>query len=252
MRWACLILVLCFPTFAIGSPHDEARKLIATGAKQQAWDLLYPLAAQEQDARAQVMLGQMLLSSPEVPDNEEKALRMFRAAERNGHPAASRFISMAEQQKQFSRQAESRVARAKDYYARAQKDYEALQSKLAQGFLDGSGKIYSAKVDVFIDSDSSVPKRIERLIEEDPKLSEEVLVTYYVVFDRSQIGSANPFTNNFNAPDKGLEPDIDGSLAGELGIDTFPAIALRTAKNRDALLLTFDRLASWAESRRDQ
>lgn len=245
MRLSLLTMLLLLPIITLATPHDRARQLIASGEKQDAWDLLYPLATQEQDPRAQIILGQLLLSSRNVPNHMEKALRMFRAADQNGHPAGRHFVNLTSEQIQFEAQAKKRVANSRMYYAQAEREYERLSKQLEKGFLDSDGKIYSARIDVFVTQATNLLSQVESLIKSNPKLEGSVLTTYHLVFDESKIGIANPFPSSFRPPEQGLEPDINGSLARELRVRDFPSIVLREAENRLPLALTIDQLQSW-------
>lgn len=247
MRHALIFFLLCLvlPVSA-ETLYGEASRLIAQGKKQQAWAILYPLATNDGDSRAMMILGQMLLNSPEVEDNSQKALRMFRAADNNGHPGAATLVKVARSQMEFSRRAAQRVANATTYYAQAERDYTKLQERLKNGFLDNDGTLYSAQVDVFIDGDSTIPSQVERLVSGSPQLSESVLTRYHLVFDESQIGVANPFSFDFRPPAKGLEPDINGQTAGKLGVSSLPAIVLRTTQDKSPRAVSLDQLMRWA------
>lgn len=242
-----IVFALAFLTTTVfASPYDKASEMIANGDKQKAWDLLYPLAASEHDARAQVILGQLLLSSPNVPDHMDKALRMFNAAKRNGHPAGARFVQLTKEQLQFSNQANQRISNSKRYYAKAEREYQKLTHQMEKGFIDSSGDLFSARVDVFITEDSDMPAKVERLLQNDPLLSTQVMTKYHLVFDHSEIGTANPFSSTFRPPSDGLQPDIDGALASQLGVQSFPAIVVREAESRSPKTMTFDQLQNWS------
>lgn len=240
-------ILFCFSLTAFAqSVYEESSRLIAAGKKQQAWSVLYPLAKNNGDTRAMMILGQMLLNSPEVEDSSQKALRMFRAAANNGHPGAEALVEVARSQMEFSRQAAKRVANATAYYAQAERDYAEYQERLKNGFLDDDGNLYSAQIDVFINGDSTIPSQVESLVSANPQLREAVLTRYHLVFDESQIGNANPFTPSFTPPTKGLEPDINGQTARELGVSRFPAIVLRTTQDRTPKGVSLDQLTRWA------
>lgn len=219
--------------------------MIAAGKKQQAWSVLYPLAKNNGDSRAMMILGQMLLNSPEVEDSSQKALKMFRAAASNGHPGAEALVEVARSQMEFSRQAAQRLTNATAYYAQAERDYAKYQERLKKGFLDDDGNIYGAQVDVFINGDSPIPSQIESLLSRNQQLRGSVLTRYHLVFDESKIGKANPFTPSFKPPTKGLEPDINGETARELGVSRFPAIVLRTTQDKTPKSVSLDQLTRW-------
>lgn len=247
MRFCLLPILLCLslPLSAL-TVYAESSRLIAAGNKQQAWALLYPLARDEGDSRSMMLLGQMLLNSPEIDDNSNKALRMFRAAANKGHPGAADLVEVARSQMEFSREAERRVANARTYYSQAERDFAKLQKRLQDGFLDDDGSLYDAQVDVFIDGDSPVPSQVERLISSRLELRSSVLTRYHLVFDKSQIGRANPFSPAFSPPTKGLEPDINGKMARKLGVSRFPAIVLRTSSSKTPKPVSLNQLTTWA------
>lgn len=240
-----MLLCLALPVSA-QTVYEQSSRLIAAGNKQQAWAILYPLARDEGDSRAMMILGQMLLNSPEITDSSQKALRMFRAAANNDHPGAATLVEVARSQMEFSREAEQRVANAKTYHAQAKRDYATLQERLQSGFLDDDGNLYGAQVDVFIDGDSPIPSQVERLILSSAELKANVLTRYHLVFDESQMGRANPFSPDFSPPNKGLEPDINGRLAREFGVSRFPAIVLRTARRKTPETVSLNQLTQWA------
>lgn len=248
MKLIALTLLATLSTVSLAqSVYQQASEQIANGQKQQAWNLLYPLARNDRDAKAMMMLGQMLLNSPEIADSEEKALRMFEAAEREGQRNASAFIEIAKNQQRFSRQAAQRVSKARSYYAEAEREYERTQQLLKGGFIDGDANVYPARVDVFIDGDSALPVEVERLMNSRQALREDVLVYHHLVFDRDQIGNANPFTSDFQPPASGLGPDIDGELARELGVTRLPALVIRTKDSRSPRVVNLSELTAWAK-----
>lgn len=247
MRLSLISILLCLALPASAQTvYEESSRLIAAGKKQQAWAILYPLAKNDGDSRAMMILGQMLLNSPEVEDSSQKALRMFRAAASNGHPGAQTLVEVARSQTEFSRQADQRVANAKAYYAQAERDYATMQERLKNGFLDDDGNLYGAQVDVFIDGDSAAPSQVENLVSSSPQLKANVLTRYHLVLDESQIGNANPFSPDFRPPAKGLEPDVNGRAARELGVSRFPAIVLRTTRDKSPKAVSLNQLIQWA------
>lgn len=245
-RAALLLCLFIFSPLVLAGPVEDARALIAKGQKGEAWRLLYPIAVKEQDPVAQLMMGQLLLASPSVDENTSKALKFFRAAERNGNRAAPRFIEIAEQQMRYSREAESRVNASKKLYQVAERSHAELAEKLKRGFVDGDGNVRSHRVDVFVQGDTPVTQLVETLFNQNADLADETILKFHLVFDAKDMGSANPFSDGYIPPETGFNPDIDGVLASELGVRSLPAIVLREHKNKQPQIVNFSQLNNWA------
>lgn len=90
---ALLLLLLLLPHIPLHADiYSDGWELIQTKQVREAWQLLMPLA-KKGDMKAQYMLGAMLVSNPEVPNNLSKAKKLITASANQGYGPAKRYLS---------------------------------------------------------------------------------------------------------------------------------------------------------------
>lgn len=89
-RFLLLLLLIHFPIQA--DIYSDGWELIQSKKIREAWQLLIPLA-KKGDMKAQYMLGTMLVSNPEVPNNLTKAKKLISASANQGYGPAKRYLS---------------------------------------------------------------------------------------------------------------------------------------------------------------
>lgn len=230
----------------MASTIDDARKLIAKGEKREAWAILYPIAKTEGSAEAQYLLGYLLLNSPGLENYLNKALVYFRAAERSGHRSASVAIDGVKRQIQARELGHSTVDRSTELYERNREEFAAYSKRVRNGFVTGEGGVVPHKLDVFVIGGSQLVHEVTRIVTHTPGLSSSLSLTFNLVINQDELGNTDIFPEGFQPPPGGFVPDIDGALAAQLGVKTFPSLALQVNRNSDPKIISLGQFRTWA------
>lgn len=220
--FSILALLLSLPLLAHAS-MKEVDAALRSGDKAKAWNLLYEMA-RAGNTQAMFTMAQLLESSPEIPDNKDKALLYYTAAAERGHKQARTMVHQHKRQKQLQvtgpSQQEIQAAIREN-----ERRYKEMAAAAKDPFVKADGTTAQYKVDVFVTEASQLLQEVINV--RNSVQRDDVIWNFHLVLDDSVIGNTQHLFQLLTTPPKeGFIPDIDGSEAARLGISTFPAISI--------------------------
>lgn len=253
MKLILFFILFLFQSVAFAdaaSDLEQGKQLLAQGKKKEAWQVLHPLAHQERNPEALLLMGQVLVDSNEIDNNLAKAIPYFKAAEAEGNPIAGSLRQATEKMLEYETRNQRNIQKLQALHEQNLKDWKALQKRIGNGFIGPDGDIYESKIEVFSDGNSGLPKEVSDYIAANPGQFSSVYVEYYLVIPEAKLGATDIFPKGYAPPSGGFTPDLDAKRADTLGINTLPSIVLFPRKG-ESHLVSIQELRKWAKQRRD-
>lgn len=232
----CLAAPLLLGAMTSTASEQAVTEAIKTTDKATAWNNLYKLA-RSGNVEAMFAMAQLLETSPEIADGEEKALAYYQAAADRGHAEA---LSILNQKKRRDAEIERGPTKAQIQEAIRLNEQRYLEMKNAASgtFIRPDGTTAKYKVDVFFKESSPALQQIIDLSNRSRR--KDTIWNFYLVMDSSMIGNTNHLFQLMTAPPKeGFIPDIDGEEANSLGIRSYPAISVSDSSGHRLVDLNF-------------
>lgn len=219
----------------------EGIMAILKGEKQKAWDILFP-EAKNGNVIAMYHLGDLMLRSPEYPNNLERAAKFFKAAADRGHKGSAAMLAQVQGMLGQSGQTPTiggasgvpvptDVEGAKQAYAR-------MHSQI--GRFVGEQKTVEplATIKMFITENASTAGELVQIANDaKARFGDKVDFQYYVLIDQANWNPRRVFTPAAgNLPLTGFRPDMNGSEARKFGVRSTPAIVLVPQKGQPRIL----------------
>lgn len=227
-------------------PNDDQRvgegiMAALKGEKQKAWDILFP-EAKSGNIIAMFHLGNLMLRSPEYPDNLARAAKFFKAAADRGHKGSAAMLAQVEGM--IARKngtptiaGTSGVPLPKDIEG-AKQAYARMQANVGRfvGELETVAPI--ATVKMFIaDNASNAGDLVEISKDAKARFGDKVAFEYFVLIDQANWDPRRVFTPaSAGVPLTGFRPDMNGVEARKYGVRSTPAIVLVPQQGKPKLI----------------
>lgn len=211
------------------------------GEKQKAWDILFP-EAKAGNIIAMFHLGNLMLRSPEYPDNLPRAAKFFKAAADRGHKGSAAMLTQVEGM--LARQngtptiaGTSGLPMPKDIAA-AKQAQARMQAQVGRFVGEQESVAPTATIKMFIaDNASSAGDLVEIAKDAKARFGQQVAFEYYVLIDQANWDPRRVFTPaSGSVPLTGFRPDMNGVEASKYGIRSTPAIVMVPQKGRPKIL----------------
>lgn len=227
-------------------PTDDQRvgegiMAILKGEKQKAWDILFP-EAKAGNVIAMYHLGDLMLRSPEYPDNLARAAKFFKAAADRGHKGSAAMLSQV--QGMIAKQGgvptiagTSGLPVPKDIDA-AKQAFARMQSQVGRFVGQQPTVAPLATIKMFItDNASSASDLVEIGKQAKARFGDKVDFQYFVLIDQANWDPRKVFTPAASAlPLTGFRPDMNGDEARKYGVRSTPAIVLVPQQGQPKIL----------------
>lgn len=217
-------------------PTDDQRvgegiMAILKGEKQKAWDILFP-EAKAGNVIAMYHLGDLMLRSPEYPDNLSRAAKFFKAAAERGHKGSAAMLAqvegmIAKQGATPTIAGTSGLPVPKDIEG-AKQAYARMQAQVGRFVGQPDSVAPLATIKMFItDNASAASDLVEIGKQAKARFGEKVEFQYYVLIDQGNWDPRKVFTPAASSlPLTGFRPDMNGDEARKYGVRSTPAIVL--------------------------
>lgn len=213
---------------------EDGVKAMRMGDKQNAWEILFPIA-NTGDIQAMFYLGDMMLRSPEYADNLERANAFLSAAAQRGHVGAKALLP---QVADFMQRKLSYIPptiagtngsplngeieeanRLLNHYK--QNVLQFTESPALDGYVD--------KVTVMLFS-TNQQDSIDNLYRQGQALKTQfgskITTRYLVRIDPASLRSGSNPIGGVSIPPNGVTPDFQGQLAKQYGLTSLPAAVI--------------------------
>lgn len=209
----------------------EGIMAVLKGEKQKAWDILFP-EAKKGNIIAMYHLGDLMLRSPEYPNNLERAATFFKAAADRGHKGSAAMLAQVQgmlgQKGQAPTIAGTSGIPVPSDIDGAKRAFARMQSQI--GRFVGEQKLVEPIVTIkmFItDNASTAGELVQIASDAKARFGDKVDFQYYVLIDQANWNPRRVFTPaSGNLPLTGFRPDMNGSEAKKYGVRSTPAIVL--------------------------
>lgn len=227
-------------------PNDDQRvgagiMAILKGEKQKAWDILFP-EAKAGNVIAMYHLGDLMLRSPEYPDNLSRAAKFFKAAADRGHKGSAAMLAqvegmLARQGSAPSIAGTSGLPVPKDIEG-AKQAFARMQSQVGRFVGQPQSVAPLATIKMFItDNASAAADLVEIGKQAKARFGDKVDFQYYVLIDQAHWDPRKVFTPAAGSlPLTGFRPDMNGDEARKYGVRSTPAIVMVPQQGQPKIL----------------
>lgn len=222
--------------FAQSQQLKDGLVAMRTGDKAKAWELLFP-EAKAGDVQAMFYLGEMMLRSPEYPDNLERAAKFFAVAAAKGHAGAKEMLprvkAMLEEKTKGTIPAiagtvgtpsQEEINRANTQLSK----YKAEVLRYTDALADSaSSAVPRIEVMVFLAKTDAAAERIYSITQSlESQFGTKIKTNFFVVINPAEWRPEAPPSGGTSLPPKGFTPDFKGQLAAQHGVRHFPAVVV--------------------------
>lgn len=250
MRQYLWLLLASFITFNVMAneiePTTDQRvgegiMAVLKGEKQKAWDILFP-EAKKGNVIAMYHLGDLMLKSPEYPNNLERAATFFKAAADRGHKGSAAMLSQVQgmlgQRGQTPTIAGTSGVPVPTDIEGAKQAYARMQTQIGRFVGEQRSAEPAATIKMFITDNASIAADLVQVANDaKARFGDKVDFQYYVLIDQANWNPRRVFTPAAsNLPLTGFRPDMNGSEARKYGVRSTPAIVLVPQKGQYKIL----------------
>lgn len=219
----------------------EGIMAVLKGEKQKAWDILFP-EAKKGNIIAMYHLGDLMLKSPEYPNNLERAAKFFKAAADRGHKGSAAMLSQVQgmlgQRGQTPTIAGTSGVPVPTDIEGAKQAYARMQSQIGRFVGEQRSVEPVATIKMFITDNAGTAAELVQIANDaKARFGDKVDFQYYVLIDQANWNPRRVFTSAAgNLPLTGFRPDMNGSEARKYGVRSTPAIVLVPQKGQPKIL----------------